>query len=858
MSRYVVDLSSRAALKPAVAGGKGAGLAWLRRHNVNVPAGFVITTDAFRDFLAANTGMPGDEGSGWKTDHPSALRHMVETGPLPRPIAEAVTGAYSRLGGPVAVRSSLVGEDAGSTSFAGQFVTELQVDGEEALLRAIRACWASLYAGRAAGYLAHQQAGIAGGTDGLLMAVVVQRMVAATSAGVAFSADPISGETCVIIEAARGLGDGLALGKVAADRYVVDARGVLVQTAPATVHAPVIGEADVMRLAGIVRDLDVRAGGPQDVEWAFDGVEFHILQCRPITSLAGRHVYSNRVVADMAPGLVKPMVYSTNTLAMAREVFGKLFTELIGPNDYDFTRLVLPICSRVYADVTLMGELLTRVGLPPNFMEMMMRAEHAERGRKMRMDPRALLSVSRMVRLAVRHGRLPRQQAEMLAARQAALAPYRDRDWSPIPLRDLLAQLDALVASRNSTLWLFFVSVMGMAVRNAVLRRWVERRVPEIPYGDLIRGLTGLRSLEPMHEIGKLAELARQLPPALGEDLAAADPDTLRVRLGRAPEGRTLLAAVDAFLGRFGFLGSNGSDFTASTWAESPVLIWRAIARSAARPDAASPQAAAAARAEACRRVRASLGPVRRRVFDRLLASLVAAIDLREGVSLLVSEYSYQMRRLFLAAAQQLVAQGALAEREDLFYLTYGEMVALAGGGLSNGEARQRIAARRAEIAADALISPPSVISGDPSQVYRIALPEAEAGAYLSGIAGSAGTAHGRARVVNDPLDAPAALNREDILIVPYSDVGWTPLFSSIGGIVAETGGQLSHAAIVAREYDLPAVVGVKDATRLIREGQLLSIDGDRGRVHLRSEQAESGGEAWTPLLPVQRSSSAI
>ena len=736
----------------------------------------------------------------------------------------------------MAVRSSLVGEDASAASFAGQFGTHLQVDGEEALLAAIRACWASLFACGAAEYL-RQQASVMNIVNGPAMAVVVQRMVAATAAGVAFSADPISGELCVIIEASHGLGDAVVGGRVAADRYVVDARGVLAEITPAVPGAPVLGEAEVLRVAEIVRGLDSRAGGPRDVEWAFDG-DFHILQCRPITSLVGRHVYSNRLTAEMAPGLVKPMVYSTNTHAKAREVFGKLFTELIGPNSYDYTRLVPRIYSRVYADMTLMGELLTRVGLPPNFMEMMLQSERAVQNHRTRMGPRALLAMVRMARLAVRHGRLPRHQAAMLAQRQAMLEPYRGRDWSETPLVELLAELDVLVSLRNSSQWLFFVSAMGMAVRNALLRRWVERRVSDVPFSDLIRGLVGLRSLEPLQEIGRLAQLARQLPPGLRADLSRATPDELRARLSVLPEGRALLADVSTFLVRFGFLSNNGSDFTASSWAEDPATVWRAIARAAVSPDVASPRAAAEAREATLRRVRTRLGPLARRVFDGLLASAVASIELREAVSLMMSEYSFQMRRIFLAVADRLIAEGHLAEREDLFYLDYGEMQALATGTLQIDEARMRIARRRAEIEADAKIIVPSVISGNPDLVHKMLPPEPEATEYLSGIAGSSGTVRGRARVVNDPIDAPAALNREDILIVPYSDVGWTPLFSSIGGIVAETGGQLSHAAIVAREYGLPAVVGVKDATRLIREGQPLSLDGNRGRVYLKPDVA--------------------
>jgi len=676
------------------------------------------------------------------------------------------------------------------------------------------------------------------------MAVVVQRMVAPTAAGVAFTADPLSGELCTIIEAARGLGDAVVSGKVIADRYVVDARGVLAEITSAVPGAPVLQEDQVMRLTKIVRDLDSRAGGPRDIEWAYDG-DFHILQCRPITSLVGGRICSSRLTADMAPGLVTPLVYTTNTYAMAREVFGKLFTELIGPNDYDFTRLVPRICSRVYADMTLMGELLSQIGLPPNFMEMMLRSERAERGRTMSMSPRTLFAMTRMVRLAFRHGRLPRHQAAMLAQRRAALEPYRSGNWSLPSLDELLPLLDELVANRNSTFWLFFVSAMGLAVRNEILRHWVERRAEDVPFNDLIRGLTGLRSLEPLREIGRLAELSRQLPAGLRAELAQLPADERRARLDMTAEGQALFAAVEAFLSRFGFLSSNGSDFTASTWAENPALIWRAVVRAADSPDAAPPEVAAAARESARRRIRSRLGLLPRAVFDRLLASVAAAIDLREAVSLMMSEYSYEIRRLFLAIADRLVTRGDLCEREDLFYLTYDEVKALADRRLQSEEARACIAARRAEIEADARFTPPSVISGEVDLARRKSWTEPEAAACLTGIAGSSGTAEGRARVVHDPAAAPAVLGRGDILIVPYSDVGWTPLFSSIGGIVAETGGQLSHAAIVAREYGLPAVVGVKNATRLIREGQPVAVDGDRGRVYLAAEPADDGGIVW-------------
>jgi pyruvate,water dikinase len=218
-------------------------------------------------------------------------------------------------------------------------------------------------------------------------------------------------------------------------------------------------------------------------------------------------------------------------------------------------------------------------------------------------------------------------------------------------------------------------------------------------------------------------------------------------------------------------------------------------------------------------------------VFDRLLTSTVALIDLREQVSLLMSEDAFHMRRVFLALADHLVRRGDLTERDDIFYLTYGELLQLVDGEQASDLAKETIRVRKAEMEQDAQIEPPDTVCGDHVPTQPLSLPEDQE--YLVGIRGSSGLAEGRARIVLDPSQAPVKLSQEDILVVPFTDVGWTPLLSGIGGIVAETGGQLSHTAIVAREYGLPAVVSVKQATRLIQDGQRVTVDGDSGRVYL-------------------------
>ncbi len=252
MSRYAINLRNRAAGDAGVAGGKAAGLNRLARQGFDVPPGFVITTHAFRDFLASIDYGVADNPDGASSPRESQHR-AVCSAPLPAPIQKDICSAYARLGGRVAVRSSAAGEDASAASHAGQFETVLDVAGEDALLAAVRACWASLFAPRAATYLTQRQ--LEANEE---MAVVVQRMAPATAAGVAFSADPITGQSCVVIEAAPGLGAAVVGGSVRTDRYVVDGRGVLAEVTPVLPGQAVLGEAEVGALARLVREIATR------------------------------------------------------------------------------------------------------------------------------------------------------------------------------------------------------------------------------------------------------------------------------------------------------------------------------------------------------------------------------------------------------------------------------------------------------------------------------------------------------------------------------------------------------------------------------------------------------------------------
>lgn len=816
MARYIVGLDSHRALDPRLAGGKGAGLAQLRRYHFNVPPGFIITPDAFRDFL---TGFGVEEIAQKNRWSPGALRliaNFLQEQPLPGPLAAPLSHAYRRLGGPVAVRSSMVGEDTATASFAGQLETTLQVTDEAALLAAVKRCWASLFNERLLAYLLQrEQVTLNTVLDSFAIAVVVQRMVPAQAAGVAFSADPLTGQHCVIVEAVPGLGEALVSGRATPDRYIVDARGVLAEVHWVTGVA-VLPTTTVLELAELVRRVHQRLAQPQDVEWAWDGTALFLLQSRPITSLVGQRIYSTAMVSEMIPGLVKPLVWSVNTTGVLQNTMGRIFTALIGPNDIDFTRLARRIHSRVYTDMTMLGELLERMGLPANAFEMMMHDEQATRHGRMTLNWKTVRTLGRMVRFALHYGRAAAEIAAFVAEHQQTIVPYSQADWSAVEVPTLLARIEVLQTLYNRSLWVNFVGPINMMIRNRILKQLAASWVPEIAPTDVVQGALGVKSLESNRELQKLALQAVSLEPAVLQLMLSGDDTAIRAALATSPAGEALLEAMEIFLRRYGFFSASGTDLSRTPWVENPALIWQAIGRAALapRPAPVSVEAAAIDPRQPYQAVLTRLKGIRRAIFKWILGSTLTYLHLREQTSLLISQDSYELRRLFLALADHWCATGQLANRDDIFYLTLDEIRQGASGQLDAPTLHAWVAQRRAEMEADAALDLPDTIWGD--YVPAAPQPAVELGAYLTGIIGSAGFVAGRARIVLDPAQAPARLTPDDILVVPFTDVSWTPLFASIGGLVAETGGQLSHSAIVAREYGLPAVVNVKHATRLI------------------------------------------
>jgi pyruvate,water dikinase len=483
--------------------------------------------------------------------------------------------------------------------------------------------------------------------------------------------------------------------------------------------------------------------------------------------------------------------------------------------------------------MTMLGELLETIGLPANMFEMMARDEKGERP-PFRFSMIRLLRHGRLLRFLWRQAGSKKSIAAFVERQHRDLEPHRGVDPSKLNPAELLRRADDLMELHGRSQWHVFGAALNMMIRKRLLDRFLKRHTPDVSSQELLRGLSGLKGLEPDQEFREMAACARRLEQDDIDAMSKGSNQEVRDRLSLHPEGQTLIHKFDGFLSRYGFLSANGTDFSTESWIERPDLVWQSIVR---HIDIEETQGEPATD-DAVARVADRLDALQRLQFDKLFSSTVDYMKLREQTSLLLSEDAYQMRRVFLAIGSKLVNSGALEDAADVFYLYIDELRDLIGGRRHDADPRQIVRERRDEMDRNASVDPPHTICGDTPP--RIAVPTSNVD-FLAGIGGSAGVVEGRVVIVRDPADAPEDLTRKDILVVPYTDISWTPLFPSIGGIIAEAGGQLSHTAIIAREYNLPAVVSVRRATHVLKNGQNVTIDGRTGRVYIGESRENKG-----------------
>jgi pyruvate,water dikinase len=851
-----------------VVGGKGASLGRLARAGVRVPAGFHVTTAAYLDFLdggdSTGDGLRGRllaalssaDGSDPAAAETAAERigELLRAQPVPAATAAAIARAYAALGGhdaPVAVRSSATAEDLPGLSAAGQHDTYLNVRGEADVVDAVRRCWASLWSARAIGYRARR--GLDPGA--VSIAVVVQRLVPAEAAGVMFTIDPVSGDhDQVVISANWGLGESVAAGDVTPDVAVVDrASGALArytlggkevmtvadgagtletETPEGLRSSPVLSPAQAAELGRVGLSIERLYGQPVDVEWARADGELWVVQARPVTaapasrpaaatdgdqwndSLAGDYLWTNGNLGEALPDVMTPATWSFIELLMERMIF---------PPSVPGYRGYGRIGGRCYANVSVSMALEALIGISPRrfvgyFGPVLGRlpplAEipraHLPRWKAARLMLPATLAMGRRIKANARRlpqfvadcpARCDRLRAEIgQTADPAALADL----WSA-RVRPLLVEAADMLTAAGSADGTTLVTTPGK----------LAALVGEADAALLLSG-------QQAEEAGSLASLG----PVVG-----------LARLARGEIER------DAFVREFGHRGAHEMELSIPRPAEDPGWPDDQLAtlpdqdRATARDADALLASRREARAEAWQRLARS-DPWKATSARKLITRWAPLARGRE------SARSEVVRSAWVARAWAVRAGELTGHGDDLFFLELPEIAALLRG---ERALLDQVPGRRAVYEGyRALPAYPALIRGrfdparwaaDPSRRVdyydeRAARPKTAPDGVITGFPGAAGVVEGTARVLATPEDG-ARLGAGEILVTTVTNIGWTPIFPRAAAVVTDVGAPLSHAAIVARELGIPAVVGCGDATAALRSGDRIRVDGGAGTVEV-------------------------
>lgn len=866
--RFVLQFDEVGEEDAPLVGGKGLRLAEMAQARLPVLPGFCVTTAAYRAFLSHN-GLEAAVAAGDE----AAVRALITTAELPPAVASAILEAYEKLRGPVAVRSSATAEDSQDASFAGQYDTFLNVTDAEVMLDKVRACWAGLWSERALVYLREQ---------GLSpfdadMGVVVQRQGQAQAAGVLFTLNPLTGrEEEMVVEAVWGLGEAVVSGRVTPDRYVINARERQVLTRdianqsvvmltdedggvceeplpPDQWDCPVLDDQQLLELTGLGYRVQAIYGYPQDIEWGLVDGDFLLLQTRPLTSFSfdpslGQWTSGN--YREVLPGFASPLALSLSLENDYGRALSEFFRSVKMGEAPPGTVWGRTFFGRGYWNVGVTKQL---AALIPGFKERVfdqtvgIEPSYEGDGLTTPWAPRTILralpilfALNDQFKKLWREGRAYRDR--FLNEIEPALAAVDPASLSDQELAGYCCQMAELHWKANGTaIRVSMLSTQAQDDFEPMVRRLNATLPPEqrVAEGDLITGLSDVRTAQPTLELWELARAALE-EPQVAAAVTQGDPDSIPQRLQVTQAGRIFGARLQDYLARYHYMAPIDEDLSQPRWDEDPSFVLSTLQAYARADESVDP----ARRLETQRQVRRAterrvleilsrswrrLWPFGRRSFTKQLRLVRRYVWWREETRVIASRAFYQCRRFYKELGRRWAAQGVLDEPDHIFLLRWPAIRDVLDGETPAEGLRDQVQGYLRLKTCYRNFEPPGVIGVGASMRKPAARPGQR---VFEGIPCSSGRVEGVARVV-ETLEEARALQRGEILVARYTNPGWTPLFNLAGGVVIEEGGLLSHGAVVAREYGIPAVLRIEGATKIFRTGQQLRIDGSAGTVEI-------------------------
>jgi pyruvate,water dikinase len=858
MTSYILSLADPQADLAAV-GGKGASLAKLARGGLPVPGGFHVTTTAYREFVAANRlQMHIDEAL--KQIDPAvpstletasaAIRQQFTAAEIPAGLRQAILQAYAALPGDnpaVAVRSSATAEDLPEASFAGQQETYLNQRGGETVLATVRQCWASLWTARAIAYRLRQ--GIA--PEEVALAVVVQFMVQAEASGILFTANPLNGKRSeVVINAAWGLGEAIVSGAVTPDTAVIEkatGRVLRRQTAEKqvmTIQAdvgtqeqpvpdeqrsrPVLSDAQAIGLAQLGVQIEALYQAPMDVEWALLDGQFFILQARPITALPPepivwrppdlKSIYMRGSVVDLMPDPLRPLFITLGMPALRQQM------QVMG--------------DRLFGSMPILGdEYYTTIN------------SYAYMNAKF--PPRAWLWI--IFRMIPAYPRLLRQlvpiwRDEMHPQYQAYAESLKAKNPTEMNSAELWkAAQEAVNATMYYVVTLLFATMGASAGGEMLLTRVYEKlakKEGDPPATVLLMGWNNIpaRAEKSLYDLSVWCREHPDVANVISKGDARQVADLLKRKTATAgvdpQDWQEMRQRFEQHLELFGHIIFQ-LDFAEDLPLDHPETMLGTI-KMYLEGKGVNPherqKAAEARRIQTAEKVLGQLKGLRRWAFNTALKAGQSMAEVREDALADIGLAYPALRRMLHELGSRFTAAGILEKAEDIYWLEKAEIDALVARGdspLAGRVAERKAAWKRLKSETPPPMLPPKKrYMGIKMDDFVAQSSDSQTSGSLKGVAASPGKVTAMARVLHGPEDFDK-MQPGEVLVAGATTPAWTPLFAMACAVVTDIGGPLSHGSIIAREYGIPAVMGTGVATRRIRDGQMITVDGDAGKVIL-------------------------
>ncbi|RZN48566.1 phosphoenolpyruvate protein kinase [archaeon] len=875
MRRHCVPLSAASTSHITSIGGKAVNLAKLLQQGFPVPEGFVIPATTY-ERLVEQSGLGGrirDRIASTSFDHGASvaacsndIKAMIRSLELPEEVSSAITGAMNGVRGTNlwAVRSSAVSEDLPEASFAGQQDTFLNVPAGDVIAH-VKECWASYWNERAIAYrhdarIPHGEAGVA---------VVVQRMVDASRSGVMFTRDPLGDRDTTVIEASWGLGESIVSGIVTPDRFICDRdRGTVrsrvintkkkatyLSTRKTTIEdvrhdlqtAPSLTPAQVRQLVDAGRHIEDCFAMPQDVEWAIEGEDLYILQSRPITTfkqdeeVLWTRAYGDEYWADVT----SPLFFSLLGHYLATYV-NREGSQILGYTELTDKELLHVHKGHIYFNAGVLEQVFTynpRFSRTKELLNYFPLEDQSRIRNAKTKVARRLLGELRVMLLDPDGSIFRTDKAYRKWAREF-LASVREHDAI-----DLAACTDEELAKlyqsfESSFLKHYRLIRYGMVTHsigtNLMIKRWLEAWLGDtngVLYSSLISGLKDNKTITTNIAISQLASTFRS-NERLAHELESLPGKQFLEVLRAEPAFERERGAFDAFLDEYGHR-SHTREIYFPRWADDPTLvigILRSLVSAPAVDMRKLEQERREQRIETEREILERLGAqsggfLRKRIFKLVLAYAQTYLIFRENQRYYLDHILLRLRRLFMEFGRRYADAGLFDVPEDVFFLSKEEVFGIRD--IDRDELKRTIARRRDDFERYRDVLPPKFLKGRIE--FDDTVKEDGSLVHVTGTAASPGIVTGTVRVVRS-IENLTDIRQGEILVTTNTDPGWTPVFTKIGGLITETGGILSHGAVVSREYRLPAVTAVKGATTLFSTGQTLTLDGNEGIIYVVEE----------------------